>query len=166
MGRGCHEVVGERELAGAMRIAAFDEAGARKTSAKLGRVEFLLGRELLHAAAAVLAEHDNRHDFERRSLRQHVRGERNSESLNGNSKKDDGNGGSVHSTLLKHLVFSCRVGAVPVWNRTKRSIKLNHRVFCQCENKKAASRSKCFLANWFIFRTKSARSGAAGRHLE
>src|ERR1700730_9516779 len=113
MGSGRYEVVGERELAGAMRIAAFDEAGARKTGAKLGRVELLLGRESLHAAAAVLAEHDNRHDFERRSLRQHMRGERNSGSLNGNSKKDDANGGSVHSTLLKHLVFSCRIGAAP-----------------------------------------------------
>src|ERR1700731_1197377 len=48
MGRGRYEVVGEGELAGAMRIAAFDEAGARKTGTKLGGVEFLLGRELVH----------------------------------------------------------------------------------------------------------------------
>ena len=113
MGRGCNEVVGERELARAMRIAAFDEARARETATKLGSVEFLLGREFLHGAAAVLAEHHNWHGIERRSLRQIMREEWNSGSLNGNSKKDGANGGDVHSTLLKHLVFSCRIGAAP-----------------------------------------------------
>src|ERR1700730_12669010 len=44
--------------------------------------------------------------------------------------------------------------------------QVDHHVFCQCENKKAASRRKRFLANWFIFRTKSARPGATERHLE
>ena len=78
MGRGCDEVIGERELARAMRFAAFDEAGARKTGAKLGGVELMLGREILHAAPAVLAEDDNRHGFERCGLRQHMREERNS----------------------------------------------------------------------------------------
>jgi hypothetical protein len=28
---------------------------------------------------------------------------------------------------MKHLVFSCRIGAAPAWNCAKRSIKLNHR---------------------------------------
>ena len=52
------EVVGERELAGAMCIAAFDQAGTGKPGAKLGSVEFLLGCERLYAAAAILAEDD------------------------------------------------------------------------------------------------------------
>jgi hypothetical protein len=85
----------------------------------------MLGREILHAAPAVLAEDDNRHGFERRSFRKLLREKWNSGSLNGNTKKEDANSDGVHSTLLKHLVFSCRTGAARASSSAKRSIKLN-----------------------------------------
>jgi hypothetical protein len=93
-----------------MCLPAFDEPGARETGAKLGRVEFLLGRELLHAAPAVLAKDDNGHNLVRRYLGLPLRDERTGERWNGRTKKEDANSCGVHATPLEHLVFSCRNG--------------------------------------------------------
>ena len=150
-----------------MRFAAFDEAGARKTGAKLGGVELMLGREILHAAPAVLAEDDNRHGFERRSFRKLLREKWNSGSLNGNTKKEDANSDGVHSTLLKHLVFSCRTGAARASSSAKRSIKLNRpRILSMRKQKGRIPAEVLFGEMVHVSHQIRSAGGATGRQLE
>ena len=78
----------------------------RKPGAKLGSVEFLLGRELLNTAAAVFAEDDNGHGFGPGRLRQFMRNERYGGSLNGSTKKEDANGGGCAVHLFETSRFS------------------------------------------------------------
>src|SRR5262249_21131991 len=85
MCRGRHKVVGERELARPMRIAAFDKARSGETGAKLCRVKLLLRRELLDTATAVFPEDDNRRDPEPLAFRQVLQNKRRSRSVNGKS---------------------------------------------------------------------------------
>ena len=62
---GGHHVVGKRELAGAMRVAAADDAGAGVAAAQFGGVQFTLEREILERGALVGAEHHDRRDRRR-----------------------------------------------------------------------------------------------------
>ena len=105
------DIVGQGQLARAVRVAALDEAGRLMLVRELDGIEIMFGREHFRQPARVLAEHDDRGDSQCGRSRGVGRGE-GLERSGGGDRRSDTQGGETHESYRRsdpkpHAPASC-----------------------------------------------------------